>query len=78
MEYVLKLKKNLFRETDYVPHYVWYVTFVKMNKIRYFISYNQIPASYTMGTRGSFPRGKAQLGHDADHPLPSSTEVKEE
>jgi hypothetical protein len=33
------------------------------------------PASYTMGT-GSFP-GVKRLGRDVDHPLPSSTEVKE-
>jgi hypothetical protein len=25
------------------------------------------PASYSMGTGGSFPRGKAWLGRDADH-----------
>jgi hypothetical protein len=36
------------------------------------------PASCTMGTGGSFPRGKAQLGHDADHSPPSSTEGKKE
>jgi hypothetical protein len=29
------------------------------------------PASYPMGTRGSFP------GREADHPPPSSAEVKE-
>jgi hypothetical protein len=34
------------------------------------------PASYPMGTGGSFPKGKAQLGRDADHSSPSSTEVK--
>jgi len=33
------------------------------------------PASYTMGT-GSF-LGVKQLGHGADHPPPSSVEVKE-
>jgi hypothetical protein len=33
------------------------------------------PASCTMGTGGSFPRGKAWSGHDAD---PSSAEVKKE
>jgi hypothetical protein len=33
------------------------------------------PASYTMGT-GSFP-GVKRPGRDADHPLPSSSEVKE-
>jgi hypothetical protein len=36
------------------------------------------PASCTMGTAGPFPRGKAQLGHDADHLSPSSAEVKNE
>jgi hypothetical protein len=30
------------------------------------------PASYPMGTGGPFPGGKAQLGRDADHSLPSS------
>jgi hypothetical protein len=29
------------------------------------------PASYTMGTGGPFPRGKAQPGHDADHRPPT-------
>jgi hypothetical protein len=36
------------------------------------------PASYTMGTRGSFPGGKAQPGREADHSPPSSAEVKNE
>jgi hypothetical protein len=36
------------------------------------------PASYTMGTGGSFPRGKARPGRDADHSPPSSAEVKKE
>jgi hypothetical protein len=36
------------------------------------------PASYPMGTRGSFPGGKAQPGCDADHSPPSSAEVKNE
>jgi hypothetical protein len=36
------------------------------------------PASYTMGTGGSFPGGKAWLGHDADHLPSSSAEVKKE
>jgi hypothetical protein len=36
------------------------------------------PASCTMGTGGSFPRGKVQPGHDADHSPPSSAEVKNE
>jgi hypothetical protein len=27
------------------------------------------PASYTMGTDGTFPGGKARPGHDADHSL---------
>jgi hypothetical protein len=35
-------------------------------------------ASYPMGTGGSFPGGKAQLGRDADHSPPSSAEVKYE
>jgi hypothetical protein len=33
------------------------------------------PASYPMGTMGSFPEGKAP-GREADHSLPSSVEVK--
>jgi hypothetical protein len=33
------------------------------------------PASYPMGTGGSFPGVKWQ-GHEADHSLPSSAEVK--
>jgi hypothetical protein len=36
------------------------------------------PASYTMGTVGSFPGGKARPGRDADHSPPSSAEVKKE
>jgi hypothetical protein len=36
------------------------------------------PASYSMGTGGSFPRGKARPGRDADHSPPSSAEVKNE
>jgi hypothetical protein len=36
------------------------------------------PASYTMGTGGPFPGGKARLGHDADHSPPSSAEVENE
>jgi hypothetical protein len=31
-----------------------------------------------MGTGGSFPGGKARPGRDADHPPPSSAEVKNE
>jgi hypothetical protein len=34
--------------------------------------------SGTMGTEGSFPRGKARPGRDADHSPPSSAEVKED
>jgi hypothetical protein len=34
------------------------------------------PASYTMGTGGSFPGGKARPERDADHSPPSSAEVK--
>jgi hypothetical protein len=34
------------------------------------------PASYPMGTRGSFPRSKA-AGRETDHSPPSSAEVKE-
>jgi hypothetical protein len=34
------------------------------------------PASYSMGTRGFFPRIK-RPGREADHSLPSSAEVKE-
>jgi len=33
------------------------------------------PASYPMGTRGSFPGGKMP-GREADHSSSSSTEVK--
>jgi hypothetical protein len=36
------------------------------------------PASYTMGTGGSFPGGKARQGRDADHSPPSSAEVVNE
>jgi hypothetical protein len=36
------------------------------------------PASYPMGTGGSFPGGKAWSGRDADHSPPSSAEVKNE
>jgi hypothetical protein len=36
------------------------------------------PASYTMGTGGPFPGGKARPGSDADHSLPSSAEVVNE
>jgi hypothetical protein len=36
------------------------------------------PASYTMGTGGSFPGGKERPGRDADHSPPSSAEVKSE
>jgi hypothetical protein len=36
------------------------------------------PASYLMGTGGSFPGGKARPGRDADHSPPSSAEVKNE
>jgi hypothetical protein len=37
------------------------------------------PASYPMGSGGSFPGGKARPGRDADHsPSSSSAEVKNE
>jgi hypothetical protein len=36
------------------------------------------PASCTMGIGGPFPGGKARQGRDADHSLPSSTEVENE
>jgi hypothetical protein len=36
------------------------------------------PASYPMGTGGSFPGSKARPGLDADHSPPSSAEVKNE
>jgi hypothetical protein len=36
------------------------------------------PASYPMGTRGSFPGGKARPGRDADHSPPFSADVKNE
>jgi hypothetical protein len=34
-----------------------------------------LPASFTMGTGGPFPGGKARSGRDADHSPPSSVEV---
>jgi hypothetical protein len=37
-----------------------------------------LPASYAMGTGGSFPGGKARPGRDADHSPPSSAEVNNE
>jgi hypothetical protein len=36
------------------------------------------PASYTMGTGGPFPVGKAEPGRDADHSPPSSTKAENE
>jgi hypothetical protein len=36
------------------------------------------PASSTMGTGGSFPRGKARPERDVDHSPPSSAEVVNE
>jgi hypothetical protein len=36
------------------------------------------PASYTVGTGGSLPGGKARPGRDADRSPPSSAEVKKE
>jgi hypothetical protein len=36
------------------------------------------PTSYTMGTGGPFPRGKARTGRDADHSPPSSAKVVNE
>jgi hypothetical protein len=36
------------------------------------------PASCTMGTGGSFPRGKARPGREADHSPQSTAEVKNE
>jgi hypothetical protein len=36
------------------------------------------PASYPMGTGGSFPGRKARPGREADHSPPSSAEVKNE
>jgi hypothetical protein len=36
------------------------------------------PASYTVGTGGSFPGGKVRPERDADHSPPSSAEVKKE
>jgi hypothetical protein len=36
------------------------------------------PASYTLGTGGSFPGGKARPRRDADHSPPPSAEVKKE
>jgi hypothetical protein len=36
------------------------------------------PASYTLGTGGSLPGGRARPGRDADHSPPSSAEVKKE
>jgi hypothetical protein len=34
------------------------------------------PASYPVGTGGTFPRGKAWLGRNADYSPPSSAVVK--
>jgi hypothetical protein len=34
------------------------------------------PASYTVGSGGSFAGGKARPGRDADHSPPSSAELK--
>jgi hypothetical protein len=36
------------------------------------------PASYTIGTGGPFPGGKARPGRDADHSPPSTAEVENE
>jgi hypothetical protein len=36
------------------------------------------PASYTVGTGASFPRGKARPGRDANHTPPSIVEVKKD
>jgi hypothetical protein len=36
------------------------------------------PAYYTIGTGGSFPRGKTWPGCDADHSPPSNAKVKKE
>jgi hypothetical protein len=36
------------------------------------------PDSYTMGTGGSIPGGKARPGRDADYSPPSSAEVRKE
>jgi hypothetical protein len=36
------------------------------------------PASYTMGTGGSFPGGKARQRRDADHSFHFSAEAKKE
>jgi hypothetical protein len=36
------------------------------------------PASWTIGTGGPFPGGKARPGRDADHSPPSSAEVVNE
>jgi hypothetical protein len=36
------------------------------------------PASYTTGTGGPFPGGKARPGIDADHSPPSSAEAENE
>jgi hypothetical protein len=36
------------------------------------------PASFTMGTGGPFPVGKARPGRDADHSPPPSAEVVNE
>jgi hypothetical protein len=36
------------------------------------------PASYTVGTGGTFPGDKERPGRDADHSPPSSAKVKKE
>jgi hypothetical protein len=42
------------------------------------ISYTYHPASYMMGSGGSFPGGKARPGRDTDHSPRSSAEVKKQ
>jgi hypothetical protein len=41
-------------------------------------NYGARPASYPMGTGGSFPKSKARPGRDADHSPQSTAEVKYE
>jgi hypothetical protein len=49
-----------------------------INLLRHLTGSGAHPAPCTEGTGGPFPGGKARPGRDADHPPPSSAEVKNE
>jgi hypothetical protein len=56
-------------------HYYKFVVYLKISRS----TGATRPASYTMGTGGSFPGGvKVRPGRYADHSTPSSAEVKKE